>query len=373
MSNLLVTGTTGILGSYFVKHILETTNDEVYCLVRARTEVEGLKRQLHAISAYGLLSNSDLNKKIHIVTGDVTKDNLGIEVNQYQHLLNNIDIIVHMAAAVSFFASDAELEQLNVNATSIVTQFVKDSKKAKVVYVSSYSVHGINKDKINFSEEDFDIGQSFKGIPYPKSKYLSEKIVRTNLDKDSYLIVRPGNIFGVSTNGRFPFYFHGGNDIFYNLLKTFIETGVSPDFNFQYDITPVDYIVEGIAHLIKKEDNWSRTFHLINPDKLSFKELAKITNKAGYPIKIIDVEAYYEMIVNNKLECKGLPYKSITTQMLFVYSKVFIHGNPICISCDITVDALKKHQISCPMNKDLLPIYYQYCTQIGYLNPSNIF
>lgn len=373
IQNILVTGSTGVLGGYCVKYLLENTNLNITCLVRATSKEHGLQRQLHAINAYGAIKDPSLLSRLSILPGEITKEDFGLNPSELNSLYEQIDCVLHMAASVSFFSSDSELKQINVEATRHIVNFVNKAKKTKLIYTSSYSIHGKNKNSITFTEDDFDIGQSFENIPYPKSKYQAEKIIRTELDnRKDFMILRPGNIYGDSEHGRYPFYYTQGNDIFYNLIKTFVETGVAPKFNFHLDMTPVDYVSKVIAMILTTDQYWSQTFHLFNPNILPFPKLLRMLRHVGYKIKLVDIPEYNELNTNGQLTCHGIPYSSISTNLIHFYHHSFVQETKFHLSCDKTVSLLKKHHIKCPKIRHLLPVYYKYCVNVGYLNPPRL-
>ena len=325
MKHILITGSTGILGSFCVKYLLENTDLVLYCLVRANSKEEGLKRQMFAMNPYGVLTNRDVLNRLYIIVGDVEKENLGINDEDLQGVIKNIDCVIHMAANTSFFADDATLEKTNVKGVENVISLVNLSDKAKLIYTSSYSVYGRNIENRKFTEDDFDIGQSFDGFPYAKSKYLSEKAIRSKMnDSSRYIILRPGNILGDSQTGRFPFYVNRGNDIFYNQIKTVTETKISPKYDFLHDMTPVDYIAKSIKYILTSDSLWARTFHLFNPAALSNDKIIGLIKKAGYKIDLIESDKYYELLMANKIMCHGVPYSSITTRMFSLYYRTFV-------------------------------------------------
>ena len=119
-------------------------------------------------------------------------------------LFKDIDIVVHLAAitdAASSFGNQKEIEVVNFEGTNkVIDACVKND--CKLVFPSSTSIYGSNKDNVDADSGDEDVNPQ---SPYAESKYKSENILN-NLSKDDeldYCILRLGTIFGPSIGMRF--------------------------------------------------------------------------------------------------------------------------------------------------------------------------
>ena len=95
--NVLLTGATGFLGAHILAQILNTSSDvNVYCVIRSKpnkTCTERLKEIMHYY--FGEKYDMLYNNKIFIVEGDLSRDNLGMDITTYKNLLSKIDVIIN--------------------------------------------------------------------------------------------------------------------------------------------------------------------------------------------------------------------------------------------------------------------------------------
>jgi long-chain acyl-CoA synthetase len=152
---LLVTGVTGLLAKVFVEKLLRSAPEvgRIYLLVRAREDgtssQERLEREVLASSVFDRLRaklgpafDRLCEEKIKVITGDLTKDQLGLSEADAQLLKRELDIIVNSAATVTF---DERLDlamNLNVKGPGRLLAFARACKHAAVMQVSTCYVSG---------------------------------------------------------------------------------------------------------------------------------------------------------------------------------------------------------------------------------------
>jgi nucleoside-diphosphate-sugar epimerase len=121
---------------------------------------------------------------VKLIQADITdKDILSVITQQP-------DVVVHVAGLASDIGSDALFRKINFETVKTFSKLAK----SKFIYISSTDVYGIK----DFSGEDEDsLPVEYKTLnPYPKYKIESEKWIRTNLDKNYYVIIRPADVWG---------------------------------------------------------------------------------------------------------------------------------------------------------------------------------
>lgn len=156
MKNILLTGSTGFIGRYLVKSLVENFN-YIKCLVRESSDISNLPREVDLW--YGDLTNPSTLKGI-------TK---------------NIDIVIHLAGvgdinAVSF-KHYLDYKQINVKGTKNLLRECKRDPIKKFIYFSTLAVETDNSRALNQLN-----------LPYEKSKFESELEVKRS--EVSYLILR---------------------------------------------------------------------------------------------------------------------------------------------------------------------------------------
>jgi len=184
---IAITGALGHIGSKLIHSPLLANNN-----IKEVRLIDNFLTQ-----RYPSLFNLPKDIKYKFFEEDINSADLDI-------LFKDIDIVVHLAAitdAASSFGNQKEIEVVNFEGTNkVIDACVKND--CKLVFPSSTSIYGSNKDNVDADSGDEDVNPQ---SPYAESKYKSENILN-NLSKDDeldYCILRLGTIFGPSIGMRF--------------------------------------------------------------------------------------------------------------------------------------------------------------------------
>ena len=191
--NVLITGCTGFLGKVLLEKIIRSIPDiaSVNVLVRGSSKFKSGKErfanEVLTSSIFDHLKSEDLNsfnafcdKKLNIVTGELTEPQFGIAPNEFNDLANKIDLIVNSAASVNFREALDKALKINTLCLNNVVEFSKLGGDIPVVQVSTCYVHGLNKGDI-YEETKAPFG---KKIPRnEKGQYIVEGVVSLLKDK----------------------------------------------------------------------------------------------------------------------------------------------------------------------------------------------
>jgi len=175
--NIAITGATGFIGGELVKE-LSQNNNQIRCLVRKSSNVVKLK-ELDLQLCYG-----DLDDK-----------------ESFKELLNNTEIVFHLAAYVSDWGKREDFIKLNYYAThDLLDESIRSGVK-KFIYMSTSSV--IWKSELFDVHKLFDIDEDY---PYPdtfndyynESKAKAEKLVLKYNDKNGLntTVIRASGVWG---------------------------------------------------------------------------------------------------------------------------------------------------------------------------------
>lgn len=367
---VFLTGATGVLGASLLKQLLQASDAEVICLVRPRGSEPGKERVRDFLRAYDpdLSLASELERRVVTVPGDIDKPSLGLDVSRFRDLAQSVDVVIHNAAKTSLHGVYEDLKGVNVDGTQRMIEFALQSKHKYLALVSSYTVLGdrLYERGFGFAEDDLDVGQGFEGLGYARSKFEAEKLVRSaHKDGLKWSVVRPGNVHGESVTGRYPFGMTGVPGIYYDLLRTLIALGVAPDSSQWFDVTPVDYVSRGMAHLCLARQEVYSTYHLLNPDRRPFRDLAMLLNELGYPIELIDPREFSERILRPDLGHESLSLDLMRFNPIYLFDK-----ESATISCETTASILRGAGIVCPrLDASLLGAYVDLCVFQGVLPP----
>ncbi|MGA1790296.1 MAG: thioester reductase domain-containing protein [bacterium] len=368
---ILLTGSTGILGGYILKELLETTNAKIHCLVRANDINHAKERLKKVLASYGaedsLLSVSD--HRIFPVIGDITKENLGLSEREYQHLADSIDCTIHIAASTNLIMPYDYLAPINVQGVKHIIDLALQTKQKYMIYVSSYHVMAdvIYRSHFAFTEQDLDVGQGFPKMGYQETKFEGERLVReASREGLIWNIFRPGNIFGEQKTGSYPLEMSGSASIFHRLFELIIKSGVAAFGQNYFDITPVDYIAKSLLFLGLKRNAFYETYHLLNTDKKHWYEIINLVNDYGYKIRLLPVDDYLKMVHEDSLPLdEGIAPEWLNLMKYgFAHKEFFINDGHA--DAGYTQSILEKEGIICPkIDLKLLGTYLTFYASKG--------
>ncbi len=108
--SVLLTGATGLVGKLIVYKILKSVQSvqNVYILIRSK-DGKCFRERFHDMMrySYGLFENLDnsLVQKLIPIEGDIKADGLGLNETDRNTIINNVSIVIHSAADVTFNTS----------------------------------------------------------------------------------------------------------------------------------------------------------------------------------------------------------------------------------------------------------------------------
>jgi thioester reductase-like protein len=249
---ILLTGVTGLLGSYLTKVLLE--NDYlVCCLTRSQKDKTAIERVRDILAFWDKETLSKYSDNLIVLEGDITKKDLGFEQKTISMLQKETEEIFHCAAITKFNWPLDEIRKVNVDGTKNVFDFALQCKNVtKVNHISTAFICGNHNG--TFTENDLDVGQSFN-TTYEQSKFEAEKLVEEYRNKGLRVdVFRPPFVVGESKKGTTPV-FQG----FYQTLHLWsLEIfDIFPARGVNVNIITVDILAEAIvmlAHLALEEN-----------------------------------------------------------------------------------------------------------------------
>lgn len=250
-----LTGASGFIG----RHLLEKLFDRkghIYLLVR-KTSQKRMKQ---------LLENMDApSKRISIITGDLTKKNLGVSKKNLDALKGKVKHFFHLAAIYDMKASMDEQLAANVEGTRHAVQLAESIKAGCFHHTSSIAAAGLYSGV--FREDMFEEAEGLEH-PYFKTKHDSEAVVRNHCDVP-FRIYRPAIVLGHSQTGVIdkidgPYYFF---KLIQKMRKAFPQW--MPMMGLEggrLNMVPVDYVVDVMDHIAHKKGLDGGCFHITDSD-----------------------------------------------------------------------------------------------------------
>ena len=371
--SVLLTGATGVLGSRILVELLRSTDVHVACLVRADSEDLGRKRLAKMVQVYDptFTLREGFADRVQVILGEIRAVDLGLPSDVYAQLAAATDVVIHSAANTNLFARYRTVEAVNVSGTREIIKFTLRTPQAELLYVSTYTVMGSKTFDATFTfcEHDFDVGQKFPLMTYQQSKFVAEGLVRAATDQGlRWQIVRPGQIFGETNTCLYPQGETNVSGLFYDIFKTVTETGVAFYSNVFFDVTPVDYVSRATVFLALSHKQYGRTYHLTNPDAVTYTDVIKTVADQGYDIQFVSQEAYKELLLERALRVGGKEYQSHTTQAFRCWfrHKDFDFASSARTDCSMTRRLLEAHGINCAPIRELVRNYVRYGAECHY-------
>ncbi|WP_236147178.1 non-ribosomal peptide synthetase [Scytonema millei] len=360
---IFLTGATGFLGAFLLYELLQQTDAEIYCLVRAANLESGKQKIQNNLASY-LLWHESLSDRIIPVIGDLSQPLLGLADKQFQLLASAIDVIYHNGAAINLVYPYSALKATNVLGTQEVLRLASLTKVKPVHYISTLSVLSANdRTETRNMRELYECDRHhIPSFGYAQTKWVAEKLVATAHHRGiPACIYRLGRISGDSKTGVC-----NTNDRLYRTIKGIIQLGYAPALDTTVDMTPVDYLSKAIVHLSQQEKSRDRVFHLCHPHPWRWFELTNWMRSFGYPLQPIDYNQFQAELLNEKMSPDNPLYPLIP---FFSDRDETESSSSTPASERNMVEELAEIPIACPpIDPQLLNNYFSYLIQSGFLD-----
>lgn len=237
--SFILTGSTGFLGIFILKELLENTTSDIYCIIRGSLP---FNRLCDTYKKYTLSSLDEYKSRINIINQDInmlTKEDV--------KFIKNTDVIIHSAANVNNLAKIEILKKQNVDATKLIEKLLPVNKKILISTLSVQASVKENKPKLGEWPLNYNLERSDFNNDYAYSKYLCEKSIDLNLN---WTVVRLGLLVADSINFIEP------SKSFLKLLLTNLKKEDSIPLikkELKIDYSPVDLSAKIILKIINND------------------------------------------------------------------------------------------------------------------------
>lgn len=294
---IFLTGSTGFLGGRLLCELLERSDADIYCLVRADNAIQGKRRIEKSLAGQGLSLPDVSKKRLHIILGDISKEQFGLNDDDWQKLCHNVDTIYHCAAHVNMILPYEELYPANVLGTFEIIRLMAQGKIKCLHYASTLSVFVATDCNTGLAMEN-DCLENTKLVygGYAQSKWSSEVLLRsTNEMSGPISYYRLGLITGDSKTGL-----SSPTDFLNMFIQGIITLGAVPQCpdNIAVDVTPIDFAANAMTEIAinSQEKGEFSTYHLANKNGLRLTELIDQLRLNGHKIKTVEAEKFLQRI-----------------------------------------------------------------------------
>lgn len=210
--------------------------------------------------------------EIHIIEGDITLPNIGLDKQVSQEIIPKIDILWHLAAIYDLAVPRDLAWKVNVHGTAMVNDFVCSLPNLRrYMYFSTAYVAGTREGVLR--EDELIRPRAFKNY-YEETKYEAEHRVEDLKAKVPLTIIRPGIVRGHSETGETikfdgPYFFLNMVD----RLKCLPFIPYVGQSKSTINVVPIDYIMKSATFLAEEPSAEGKTLHLTDPNPHPIQEV----------------------------------------------------------------------------------------------------
>ena len=317
---ILVTGSTGIVGSRIVFDLLKS-GESVRALKRANSDIEFIKR---VFQYYDPEHGLALWQSINWFDGDI------LDIASLTEAFEGIDKVYHSAALVSYHPSDAEkLLEINGTGTANVVNVALDNHVKKLCHISSVAALGHAKEG-EFTTEGDEWKLETNTSAYGLSKFMAEREVwRGTAEGLPAVIINPSIILGPSKADQSS-----------GMLMSLLQKGslfYPPGMGGYVDVQDVS----SIAVALMNSDIENKHF-LVNAENKSFKELLELSAE----------------IFGGKKPKYKLPFWLLSAAQVFLKVKEVFTGKKASITRETAKSSFRKNRFDSGKIKKVLDLKF---------------
>lgn len=361
---VLLTGGTGFLGAYLIAEILDTTEAQVYCLVRPKRGEEGKARIERQMRHYAVWRDDERwltnwRARLHVVDGDVTLPRMGLADTTYENLAREIDAVLHGAAHVNFIYPYEALRGTNVLGIHEIIRFAFDTRIKPVHHLSTAAIWPMGAQHTFYEKDPIEHGQVLN-LGYDEAKWVGERCLLNAQERGLPVArYRPGEVGGDSVTGRCV-----TDHFLIASIKGFLQFGAFPDLDIKVDVAPVDYVAKAMIHLMFKRNALGRAFHLTNPQRRHMRDALGFLRGLGYQFEELRFEELRDRLVNSR---------HFASNALFAYQATLEDMDDTSLQLPTydtrqTQRELRHAGIACPpADEKLFSLYIRYLQDVNFL------
>lgn len=356
IENVLLTGSTGFLGIHILNELINTTNANIYCIIRNKSSSSPKDRLISKLKYYfGDTLLKYLDNRIFVVTADISLPNFGLSDKDYKDLGNKIDMVIHSAAIVDHYGNKDLFELINVTGTNNIIDFcTKFSIYMNHISTTSVSAYiPESNEPVVFNEHSLYVGQNYSDNIYIRTKFESEyNILEAANNSDiKATVYRLGNISARYEDGKFQE--NDTKNAFLNRVITLSKLDEIPKSfsNFEIDLSPVDYCAKIIVALSMLESSYSKVFNIYNNKSIKLIDLINDFKPDDKKILEVSDNDFYKYI-RNKEDILGI-INDLTSNSSKYNSNIIMNN-------DFTINYMKQDNLNWPeINQDYLNKFFK--------------
>ncbi|HEX4961509.1 MAG TPA: thioester reductase domain-containing protein [Thermoanaerobaculia bacterium] len=323
--SIFLTGATGFLGAFVLDALLQRTEATIHCLVRASDDGRAWQRLRGNLERYGLW-REDYEGRLRPAAGDVSAPRMGMPAARYASLGEEVDVVLHGAAQMSWLSPYRDLFASNVEGTRQLLQFAAESRGASVHYVSSLGTALIrpfeNTRMVDEVTARSGLGtESILELPlgYLETKWVAHRMIeearRRGLPVTLYA---PGLITGHSQTGIDSL---SPSQFLHALIKGSVQLGCFPD-GLGWRFIPVDRVARDVVSCLLSPASMNQDIYLDSTSLLSPELMVETLSRFGFDVRVVPYAAWRRKVL-------ALASTADTRNALFPFTDVIYALTPL--------------------------------------------
>lgn len=363
---VFLTGATGFLGIYLLDELLQRTDADIFCLIRADHLEAARGRLVRHLQRYGLWREAFAGRLCPIV-GDVTRPRLGLSEMEHCELAGHIDVIYHSAGSINAVYPYSQLKATNVLGTQEILRLAGRVRTKPVHYVSSMAVF-FNDAYVGVERlRESDIPRyhpSLKG-GYTQSRWVADRLVLSAQERGlPACIYRCVRVMGHSQTGAM----NEMHDVLPLVLKACVQMGKCPVLDVDITLVPVDYVSQAVVHLSRQARSYGRAFHLLTPRPIPWPQLMATIRSFGYALEELPYDQWRREVRQRASQDADKHFYTALLMVLLAPHYLFYRRPPL--DTQYTQEGLADTGITCPpAEPSLIGKYIAYWQKGGYFPP----
>ena len=258
---ILLTGSTGYLGSYLAAGLLRGYGDQLSLLVRAKSQQEARERLWQSLQLHMDFPEfiERISNNVRIFLGDITETQFALPDDEYQALAQSTDSVIHCAASLNR-KSERQCLNVNLRGTLEVIQLARRARDhhglRRFSHVSTVAVAGHRQNEVVQEDSAIDWTRSDYD-PYARTKKFCEHMIHQLLSDVDRKIFRPAIVLGDSTRPE---------TTQFDMVQAFSVLQALPVLPLKpsdrIDIVPANYVGKAIVTIHQKDHPRYPRYHL---------------------------------------------------------------------------------------------------------------
>ena len=291
MGYFLLTGSTGLVGRYLVRELLEAGLR--FSVVVRSTKFETAAERFDGVLRHWEQEVGYALPRPVVLEGDLCSPGLGLSEDDRRWVADHCDAVLHCGASMVFREDQhGEPFRTNVGGVENLLELCRETHIRHFHHVSTAYICGLREGLI--LESEVDLGQQLGNV-YEQSKLRAEKLVRRADFLEQVTVYRPASVVGDSRTG----YVTNSHGFYLPLQLAHIvadKIHIS-DMNKRFmsllglqgdegkNLVPVNWLAKAIAAIVTNPALHGKTYHLASQTPVAVSLIQQVIQNA--------IEAYH--------------------------------------------------------------------------------